>query len=106
MNAFIIFLLGVIVGGAAVSLFLRNKKCDASGIASHVQKQQNEKQSRKEKILQIIREKGNVTNNDIETALGVADASATNYLSDLEREGKIEQIGERGRFVSYKLKKL
>ncbi len=39
-----------------------------------------------------------------ETALGVSDATATNYLQELEREGRIEQIGERGRFVTYRLK--
>jgi len=38
-------------------------------------------------------------------AVGVSDASATNYLSELESEGKIEQVGERGRFVSYRLNK-
>lgn len=76
-----------------------------SGIASHVQNQQSEKQQRKEKILAMIREKDSTTNNDVEKLLSVSDASATNYLQELEREGKIEQLGERGRFVSYSLKK-
>lgn len=102
MSEIVIFITGFICGGAIVFVILRTQK--KASIAVYSQKQQSEKQSRKGKILQIIREKGSVTNNDIETILGVSDASATNYLSELEREGKIEQIGERGRFVSYKLK--
>lgn len=101
MSTVIIFSLGILIGAIVVYFLMRNRK--PSGIASHTQKQQDEKQVRKEKILEIIREKGSVTNNDIETALDVSDASVTNYLQELEREGKIEQFGERGRFVSYRL---
>ena len=102
MVILIIFILGFVLGAAAVYFLMPQRK--VVGIASHAQNQQSEKQGRKEKVLAMIREKGSVTNNDIETALGVSDASATNYLQELEREGKIEQIGERGRFVSYQLK--
>lgn len=103
MSTVIIFSLGILIGAIVVYFLIRNRK--PSGIASHTQKQQDEKQVRKEKILEIIREKGSVTNNDIETALGVSDASATNYLQELEREGKIEQIGDKGRYVSYQIGK-
>lgn len=102
MNTALIFILGVILGAAVVYFVMRRHA--VIGIASHVQNQQSEKQERKEKILALIREKGSGTNNNIETVLGVSDASATNYLQELEREGKIEQVGERGRFVSYRLK--
>jgi predicted HTH transcriptional regulator len=97
-----IFILGALLGGLVVYFLVHRKK--SIGIATYVAKQKNEKEARKEKILEMIREKGNVTNNDIETVLGVSDASATNYLQELEREDKIEQVGERGRFVSYRLK--
>ena len=96
------FILGLIIGSIGVYYVIRQRK--VSGIASHVQNQQSEKQRRKEEILAMVREKGSVKNNDIETALGVSDASATNYLQELEREDKIEQVGERGRFVSYRIK--
>lgn len=102
----LVFFLGTLIGGFVVYFLLRKQRHGAlPGIASHVEKQKTEKQTRKERILLMIRERGSVTNNDIEKALGVSDASATNYLQELEREGKIERIGERGRFVSYKLKK-
>ena len=102
MNTAIIFILGFVLGAVVVYFGMRRRT--VSGIASYVQDQQSEKQGRKEKILAMIREKGSTTNNDVETALGVSDASASNYLQELEREGKIEQIGERGRFVAYRIK--
>ncbi|MCH7878599.1 MAG: type IV toxin-antitoxin system AbiEi family antitoxin domain-containing protein, partial [candidate division Zixibacteria bacterium] len=45
-----------------------------------------------------------IGNDDVERMLGVSDATATNYLQELEDEGKIEQIGERGRYVVYRMK--
>ena len=100
-NGIITFLFGIAIGSLAVYFLMRGRK--VYSIASHVQAQQNEKQARKEKILAMLREKSSVTNNDVEVALGVSDASATNYLQELEREGKIEQVRERGRFVSYRI---
>lgn len=104
VNEVTLFFLGFVLGAAAVYFAMRSRV--VSGIASHVQNQQSEKQGRKEKILAMIREKGSTTNNDVEKLLSVSDASATNYLQELEREGKIEQVGERGRFVSYRLRKI
>ena len=40
-------------------------------------------------------------NNDVERMFAVSDATATNYLSELEKEGKIRQVGKTGRSVSY-----
>lgn len=87
----IIFL--ILIGFIGGYLYARRKfKAD---------KKLDEKQ---EKILELIREKGEITNNDIENALGVSDATATRYLDKLEKEGKIVQIGREGRFVKYKMK--
>ncbi len=103
MNELALFLSGILIGGAGVYLAMcKRQSRKPEGVAAHVEKQHNEKQSRKERILELLKEKRSVTNNDVETALGVSDATATNYLQELEREGRIEQIGERGRFVSYR----
>ena len=106
MNELIIFLLGAFVGALGTYFVMRSRQSSgpSHGIGVSVEKQHFEKQSRKQKILELLKERGNVTNNDVEVALSVSDASATNYLQELEREGKIEQIGEQGRFVSYRLK--
>lgn len=107
MNDVTILILGLILGGTVVYFFMVRKSCPmcvASKIGAHVEKQQTEKQVRKEKIIEMIRERESVTNDDIEKLLGISDTTATNYLQELEREGKIEQIGDRGRFVSYRMK--
>ena len=62
------------------------------------------KEEGKEKILEILKEKEKITNNDVEKLLGVSDATATNYLQELENEGKVEQVGKTGRSVFYRLK--
>ncbi len=98
----IVFIFGFLLGAFVVYFSMCRKA--TKGIASYVQNQQTDKLARKAKILEILRGRDSVTNDDIEKALGVSDASVTNYLQELEREGKIEQIGERGRFVSYKLR--
>ena len=45
-----------------------------------------------------------ITNDEVEKLLHVSDATATRYLSQLEKEGKIkknEEKGKRGKWVSY-----
>lgn len=67
-------------------------------------KQAREKKENKKKILELLKEKGKATNNDVEALLNVSDATASRYLSELEREGEIKQHGETGRDVFYTLK--
>lgn len=59
---------------------------------------------KQDKILELLRGKGELTNDDVEKAFEVSDATATRYLDKLEKEGKIVQIGKEGRFVKYRLK--
>lgn len=66
--------------------------------------QSKKKRENKEKLLTFFQTHESVTNNDIEKLLDVSDATATRYLSDLEQDGKIEQIGKTGRGVEYRLK--
>ena len=69
-----------------------------------ISRQIEEKEKNKKKTLELFKDKKEVKNNDVEKLLNVSDATATNYLSELEKEGKIIQIGERGRGVYYKKK--
>lgn len=63
-----------------------------------------ESDKKREKVLKLLNEKGEITNDDVEKTLGVSDATTTRYLDKLEEEGKIVQIGKEGRFVKYKIK--
>jgi len=51
------------------------------------------KTKRLEKILQLVREKGEITNDDVEKLLRVSDKTATRYLNELVREGKLKRLG-------------
>ena len=55
---------------------------------------------RLEKILAYVREKGRVTNDDIQKLLRVSDATATRYAAELVRRSLVEKVG-RGRAAYY-----
>lgn len=57
---------------------------------------------RRREMLEIFKEKEEVKNEDVRVVLGVSEATATNYLSALEEEKEIKQVGESGRGVYYK----
>lgn len=53
------------------------------------------------KVLALFDTKPEVTNDDVQRALGVSDTTATDYLSALEAQGRIRQVGVTGRPVHY-----
>lgn len=59
------------------------------------------KRKRLEKIMTVLTTKSQITNDQVEKLLHVSDATATRYLSQLEREGRIKQTGKVGKAVSY-----
>ena len=62
------------------------------------------KEEAKNKLMNSIISRGRIANNDVQLLLGVSDSTATNYLDELEEEGKIKQEGDVGRGVFYTLK--
>ena len=62
---------------------------------------QDRKHKKLEKILEALNTKGKITNDEVEKLLHVSDATATRYLSALEKEGKIKQVGKTGKAVEY-----
>jgi Fic family protein len=101
MPQIIIFIAGIIVGGIVVYAFCG--KTTKSGEASRgiVGKQADEKEKNKEILLGILETQTPLTNNHVEQLLGVSDATATRYLDELEKEGKIRQVGKTGKHVYY-----
>lgn len=53
------------------------------------------------KIMALFAKQTAVTNDEVEKLLHVSDATATRYLSLLEKRGKLKQVGTTGRGVSY-----
>jgi len=96
MNYIILILVGI--AGIIIGSYFcgQNKKCLIFG-------QSKKKQKNKFKILEFLKENEKIRNNDVERLCGVSDATATRYLDELEKEGKIRQIGTVGHAVYYRL---
>lgn len=104
------FIIGLIIGG--VGVWVIKSKLDSSAAADvndsggRVINPEQVKQRRDnlERVLEMAREKGEISNDDVQKALGVSDATAERYLQELESQGKLGQIGQRGARVIYKIK--
>ena len=59
------------------------------------------KRKKLEKIMSLFLKQASITNDEVEKLLHVSDATATRYLEQLEKEGKIKQSGRTGTGVSY-----
>jgi predicted HTH transcriptional regulator len=57
--------------------------------------------SRQKVILEYAQAKGKVVNDEVESMFCVSDSTAGRYLDDLEKKGKLKQIGEKGKGVYY-----
>ena len=62
---------------------------------------QDRKRKKLEKILELLDAKKKITNDEVEKLLHVSDATATRYLSELEKQGKVKQVGKTGKAVVY-----
>ena len=121
MDALLYPIFGVMVGGVAVwGLLRRGKEMDSrirrayrqaggndnerSGNGREkglIEKQAEEKRRNKEAIVGILKTQTPLTNNHVEMLLGISDATATRYLDELEKEGKVRQVGKTGSGVYY-----
>ena len=59
------------------------------------------KRRKLEKIMSMFLNQRTITNDKVEKLLHVSDATATRYLDQLEKEGKVKQEGRTGKSVSY-----
>lgn len=101
MNIWILILLSVLL----VSIFISKKSRETvTGICATALDQTIRKGANKEKILVLLAERGELSNADIREALGFSERSVARYMEELERAGKVEQIGNTGRAVTYRLR--
>ena len=59
------------------------------------------KRKKLNRVLSLFAKQTKITNDEVEKFLHVSDATATRYLSQLEKEGKIKQNGKTGKSVFY-----
>jgi len=100
---FLLILIIFLLAAVLLILFSR-KETRGENIYSFVLDQTIRKNKNKAKILELFAAKTELTNADIREALGVSAASAVRYMDELEKENKVEQIGDTGRGVAYRLK--
>jgi len=62
---------------------------------------QTRKRKKLDKVMTMFVKKDKITNDEVEKLLHVSDSTATRYLSQLEKEGKIKQNGKTGKGVFY-----
>lgn len=108
MTQIILIALGIVIIAILLTQKGRKKTKQATekivGICAAAIGQDAKKRENKEIISALLKEKGEMSNSDIRKALGVSDRSVIRYMDELEREGKVEQVGDIGRGVTYRLK--
>jgi|SRR3989338_9129421 len=102
MKLFIIFLFGIGIGvvGFWVLGWLKSRQKKESLI----ERQRREKEEDKERILGLM-ESGNqpLSNEHVRMMIDIPESTATRYFEELEREGKVRQVGTTGQAVYYEL---
>lgn len=94
----------ILVVVVAVVLSIPKTRQKAVGICASVVGRDAKKEERKGKILELLSQKSEISNSDIREALGVSDRTAARYMDELEKEGKVEQVGKIGHAVTYRLR--
>ncbi len=77
---------------------------ELTGICKSAVETAAQKETHKQGILAMLQEKPEISNSDIRKALGVSSRTVVRYLDELEKEGKVEQVGKIGNAVTYRLK--
>ncbi|MDP2585651.1 MAG: HTH domain-containing protein [Candidatus Levybacteria bacterium] len=86
-----------------VFLLPKQTKEQAVGICNYTLDQSVRKNANLQKILDLFASNKELTNESLRENLKVSDRSVVRYMDELEKQGKVKQIGNTGRNVIYKL---
>ena len=98
---YIILIIAGIAGIVLGTYLARKRVVKKDKIFSEVKEDVKKKRENLEKIRSLFAERARVANNDVESLLGVSDATATRYLDELEKQGLVRQVGKTGKHVYY-----
>lgn len=96
------FIIGVIVGGISIGVIIWLVMLIRNGRTCCQQEEKNKgnpspniesKQENITKLVDLILKQDKITNAEVEKLLNVSDATAERYLQELEKEGKLKQVG-------------
>ena len=100
-----IILIGIAVVGIMLGYWLARQTFLNKNLGGQANKTnkivRKRKEEAKQNVMKMLETKDKITNNNVENLLGVSDATATNYLQELESEGKLKQEGKTGKGVVY-----
>ena len=96
MSNIIYLVIGIVVGYFVGKVFGGARKTSVL-----VREQSEEKEKNLEAILGLLETNTPLTNNHIEQMLGIPESTATRYMDELEKQGKVRQVGTTGRDVFY-----
>lgn len=86
-------------------IFLRKEKDEyedlGKGLAEYNRKLQKKKNLAKSKIMLVLKKQNKISNHDVVKLLEISSATAVRYFDELEKEGKLKQIGKTGQKVFY-----
>ena len=100
-----ILIIVIVIVVLVALLASRRSRETVAGICMSALDQTVRKSSNKEKVIAFLKEAGGEAGNvEIRKYLGVTDRTVVNYMDELEREGRVEQAGNTGRGVTYRLK--
>lgn len=91
--------------GEAEVAALQKEKDELAGLGSGLEEYRNKLQEKKEqakvKILELLNLKQKISHKDVAKELGASRTTVVRYLDDLEKEGKVRQVGGVGQGVFY-----
>lgn len=102
MSNIIWLVIGIIVG----IVIDRNWKKQGTGNSAPSnptnEQRAQEHQAHLDKILASFNSGDEITNDKVQSLLGVSDTTTGRYLDELEKAGKIRQVGTTGKYVIYR----
>ena len=104
-NIILIVILIILVFGLGILFGSKIKKKKTGSLTRAWQARTEKKEENKKRILEKLQEAGKITNDEAQKLLDIADSTATNYLEELEKGGKIEQVGGAQKDTFYRLRK-
>lgn len=84
-----------------MALMEQEIKDEVKDVVSYSEKRKEEKRKNKKEIIKMFDDDSQLSNREVAKKLGISRSSAFRYLEELEKAGKIKQVGDHGRFVYY-----
>ena len=93
MNIFILIIVILLIAVVVLSRAL---------YLAHGEEKETKKQKNLDRIISLFEADRELTNIEVRKMLGVSSRTVVRYMDELEREGKVTQVGNTGEKVCYK----